>query len=365
MIKIENLSIDLGDFKLKNINLKIQRGEYFSILGPTGCGKTVLLKCVAGIYKPSKGKIIINSEDVTRLPPEKRRIGYVPQDYKLFPHLSVKENIAFGLKLLKNVNIEEEVEKLLELVGLTALSKKCIKCLSGGEKQRVALARAIATRPRVLLLDEPLSALDKKTRKTLQNELKRIHKETKITTIHVTHDFKEALNLADRVAIMNNGQIIQTGEPSKVFKKPNSLFVARFMGAENLFKGEAVPLNDELSKITVNGIKLFAHRKMNGEVYVYINPEEVTLSDQKPKKVSRNIFEGIIKEVLDKGLYLDKISVDIGMPLTVLIPKNFMESLNIEKGRKVYVSFNETNVHIIPSSAAETLKQRTRNLHAY
>ncbi len=347
MIKIEDLFIDLGDFKLENINLEIQEGEYFSILGPTGCGKTVLLKCIAGIYKPSKGRILINNEDVTKLPPEKRRVGYVPQDYKLFPHLSVKGNIAFGLKHLKNVNIEEEVESLLKLVGLTTLSKRCIKCLSGGEKQRVALARAIATHPRVLLLDEPLSALDRGTRKTLQRELKRIHEEIRITVVHVTHDFREALNLADRVAVMNNGRIIQIDYPKNLFKKPGSLFVAKFIGAENLFEGTATPLTTKLSEITLNGIKLFARRYINGKVYVYINPEEIILSERKPINTSRNIFKGTVEEISTKGLYLTKILINVGVPLNVLIPKNLEETLSIKKGAQLYVWFKEGNVHVI------------------
>lgn len=230
MVKIKDLSLDLGDFKIDNLNLTIRKGEYFVLLGPTGSGKTELLKCVSGIRKPENGKISIDGKDVTELPPEKREIGYMPQDYKLFPHLTVEENITFGLDGGENSGPKRRGEELMDLVGVSHLSKRhCTKCLSGGEQQRVALARALAIEPKLLLLDEPLNALDGRTSVKLQKELKRIHEETKTTTLHVTHDFEEATNLAGRIAIMKSGNIRQIGEPRKILEEPNSKFVSEFV----------------------------------------------------------------------------------------------------------------------------------------
>jgi len=229
-VRIENLSLNLGEFKLRNVSLEIQKGEYIGLLGPTGCGKTSLLKCIAGIHNPLKGRIWLNGEEVTHWPPEKRKVGYVPQDYKLFPHLTVEENIAFGLR--NRAFSADWVKELMELVGVSRISKKrCVKNLSGGEKQRVALARALAIRPKLLLLDEPLGAVDSVTNLKLRKEIKRIHDQTKATTIHVTHDFEEIVGLADKVAIMQDGRIVEFEEPRKLLKRTRSKFLAEFIRA--------------------------------------------------------------------------------------------------------------------------------------
>lgn len=231
MVKIRNLTLDLGDFLINNLDLTVQEGEYFMLLGPTGSGKTELMKCIAGIRTPEEGKIWVNGRDITNLPPEEREIGYMPQDYKLFPHLTVEENITFGLDGEKDSKAQGQ--KMMELVGVSHLSERhCAKCLSGGERQRVALARALAIEPKVLLLDEPLGALDIKTNLKLQRELTRIHEETAKTTIHITHDFRIAMNLADRLAIMREGKVQQVGGPKEILEEPNSEFVANFTNLE-------------------------------------------------------------------------------------------------------------------------------------
>lgn len=231
MVKIENLSLSLGDFRIDNLDLTVGEGEYFMLLGPTGSGKTELMKCIAGMRSPETGKIWVDGRDITQLPPEEREVGYMPQDYKLFPHLTVEENITFGL------DGEEESEKrgraMMKLVGVSHLSERhCAKCLSGGERQRVALARALATEPKVLLLDEPLGALDIKTNLELQEELAGIHDKIGTTTIHITHDFREALNIADRVTIIREGKIQQVGGPQEILQDPESEFVASFTDLE-------------------------------------------------------------------------------------------------------------------------------------
>ncbi|HAE92161.1 MAG TPA: molybdenum ABC transporter ATP-binding protein [Tissierella sp.] len=214
MLEIKDIKLKLGRFALNNIDLKINIGEYFVILGPSGAGKTVLLETIAGLYTPDKGYILYNKDDMVLLPPEKRDIGFVYQDYELFPHMTVEDNIIFGLKIRKMDKsiIAEKLYKLVSMLKIEHLLKRYPSKLSGGEKQRVALARAIIISPKILLLDEPLSALDIMIKPTLQQEIKNIHKEFVPTIIHVTHDIDEAIFLADRIGIMNDGNLLKVFE---------------------------------------------------------------------------------------------------------------------------------------------------------
>ncbi len=232
MILLENVSISLGDFSLKSVNLEIPSGEYFSILGPTGAGKTVILELIAGLYRPDKGNILINNEDVDSVPPEKRGVGFVYQDYALFPHLNVYKNISFGLKLRKMPENEMKsiVLELTEMLNITHLLERFPGTLSGGEQQRVSLARALALKPKILLMDEPLSALDPNTKKFLYRELKRIHQAYECTIVHVTHDFNEANILATLVGIILEGQVRQVGIPEEVFENNGDPVVSKFLG---------------------------------------------------------------------------------------------------------------------------------------
>jgi len=260
-VEIRYLWVDLEEFRLCDINLDITDGEYFIVLGPTGAGKTVLLETIAGLHQPRKGRILLAGEDVTHAPPERRGTGFVYQDYALFPHLSVAGNIAFGLRLRRMGRgvIEERVTAIGRLLGIEHLLHHMPGTLSGGEAQRVALARALVVEPRLLLLDEPLSALDPETREALQRELGRIHQELGTTTIHVTHDFEEAVALGDRIAVLKasplralarredrvgdsrrEGRIVQVGTPEEIFRRPANEFVARFVGVRNIFRGEAL-----------------------------------------------------------------------------------------------------------------------------
>jgi len=242
MIEIKNLRVDLGSFQLQEINLDIKQGEYFIILGPTGAGKTVLLETIAGLYPAQGGEIWLNGREITRLEPEKRGISFVYQDYVLFPHLSVRENIAFGLRRGKvgKKEAQDRVEWVVGLLGVSHLLDRKPDTLSGGEQQKVALARALIVSPEVLLLDEPVSALDPQTREGVQHELRQIHDRMQTTVIHVTHDFEEAIALGDRIAVLGEGRIQQVGTAEQVFRQPNSEFVARFAMARNIFAGEVV-----------------------------------------------------------------------------------------------------------------------------
>jgi ABC-type Fe3+/spermidine/putrescine transport system ATPase subunit len=236
MLRLESICLRLGEFRLHDISLHVKAGTYLTLLGSTGTGKTVLLETIAGVHKPSSGSIHIKGRDATHLAPEKRHLGIVYQDYALFPHLTVFQNIAFGLRLrgITERKIKGTVEEMASFLEIRPLLKRPPRRLSGGERQRVALARALVMEPYVLLLDEPMSALDRVTRERIQNELKRIHTQLGVTIVHITHDLAEAFFLADYLAVMKDGRILQEGSPEEVCRRPNSRSVAELVGIENL-----------------------------------------------------------------------------------------------------------------------------------
>ena len=240
IINLEHISHSFGDKKvLQDINLYIKKGEFITFLGPSGCGKTTLLRLIAGFLTPSEGVITLEGKDISELPPHKRPLNTVFQRYALFPHLDVYDNVAFGLKLQKLPveEIDSRVEKVLKLVSMTDYEDRDVDSLSGGQQQRIAIARAIVNRPKVLLLDEPLSALDLKMRKDMQIELKEMHKQLGITFIYVTHDQEEALTLSDTIVVFNDGQIQQIGTPTDIYNEPKNAFVADFIGESNILDG--------------------------------------------------------------------------------------------------------------------------------
>lgn len=245
MIHIENLSVNLGEFHLSNISLQVEAGEYFILLGPTGAGKTVFLECIAGLHTPAEGDIFIGGERVTQWCPETRGVGYVPQDYALFPHLNVCQNIAYGLEEQRVPKEEQKlrVQQMAARLGVAELLHRRVTTLSGGEQQRVALARAMVTQPQVLLLDEPLSDVDECTRQDLSGMLRRLHRETGTTILHVCHNFEETLALATRVGVLHQGRLVQVGTPEEIFRHPQTSFVARFVRMENILAGEGFRCN--------------------------------------------------------------------------------------------------------------------------
>ena len=288
---------------LKGINLTVQRGEFFSLLGPSGCGKTTTLRLIGGFEACDGGQVRIDDVDMAGVPPEKRPVNTVFQSYALFPHLSVNDNVGFGLRFLKCSKSEtrHRVGEALELVRLTGLERRKAHQLSGGQQQRVALARALVLRPRVLLLDEPLGALDAKLRKTLQVELRALHHDVGITFVYVTHDQDEALTMSDRLAVMNDGEIEQVGTPRQTYEEPASAFVADFLGVANLLPATI----DHAGQVVIDGARFAADTKgVIGSCTVVIRPERVRLAalgagqvEAVPAVVERRVYGGAVTQV--------------------------------------------------------------------
>lgn len=348
MIKIHDLSLKLGKFELKNINLEINHGEYFVILGETGAGKTMLVECIAGLHKFS-GKIFIDGIDISNVPIEKRNTGLVYQDYALFPNLNVMDNIKFGLKIRKfsEEAINENVCEISKILKVHHLLDSDVKNLSCGEKQRISLARVLVINPKILLLDETLAALDPNTQNEVKNFLKEIHKERNLTTIHITHNFEEAISLADRLGVMHKGEILQTGKADEIFRNPRSEFVAKFTGAENLFEGIS-RVENRIAIIDVNGIKIYSTNLNEGRVFMIIHPENIVISKNSILTSARNSFKGKICEIskIPRREGIIKVVADVGIPLAVFITKQAFEELNLGINDKIYVYFKANGVYV-------------------
>jgi putative spermidine/putrescine transport system ATP-binding protein len=292
------------------IDLELRNGEFMTLLGPSGSGKTTTLNMVAGFLQPTKGRITIGGRDATRIPPHKRGIGMVFQNYALFPHLTVAENIAFSLARLPRAERERMVRGALSLVGLEGLEQRFPRQLSGGQQQRVAFARAIVYRPRLLLMDEPLGALDKKLREALQLEIRRLHLELGITILHVTHDQEEALVLSDRIAVFRNGHIEQLGSPRDLYDRPKSCFVADFIGEANIFRG-AVGQDGTDATIRGNGWHLRGPAGWNQAVVtgsaasLIVRPDRLSLTPaDSPPSLGRQRILGRVRQVVYLGRVL-------------------------------------------------------------
>lgn len=296
---------------LHDINLEVREGEFLTLLGPSGCGKTTLLRLISGFENPTKGTIFIDGKDVSGLQPHERHVHTVFQSYALFPHMTVFENVAFGLRCQKvpQHEIETRVADVLKMVKLERFVNRKPSQLSGGQQQRVAIARAAVNRPRVLLLDEPLSSLDYRLRKTMQLELKQLQRTLGITFIFVTHDQEEALSMSDRVVVMHEGNIEQIGTPRQVYEEPSNLNVAKFIGEANIFDGEILSVNGKQVTVTILGKQRTSKSPrtfaVGEKIYALIRPEDVRVWGQSEVTDSSDMFAGVVEEVIYKGTTVD------------------------------------------------------------
>jgi len=287
---------------LEGINLSVETGEFLTFLGPSGSGKTTLLRLVGGFERPDEGQIFLEGEEISQLPPHKRRVNTVFQSYALFPHLTVDQNIAFGLQNMRldRAAIQRKVEEALEMVQLAGYGSRLPEQLSGGQQQRVALARALVMEPKVLLLDEPFGALDQKLRKQMQTELKALQRRVGLTFIFVTHDQEEALSMSDRIVVLNQGRLEQVGRPEEIYERPSTRFVADFMGMENIFALVSVEeAGSSLCCRTQGGqiIRVSKQISRNGEVCFYaVRPSKIGLSRTFPRESFANVLKGQIRD---------------------------------------------------------------------
>jgi spermidine/putrescine transport system ATP-binding protein len=319
-----------GRRAVDRVTLQIRRGEFFSLLGPSGCGKTTLMRMVAGFETPDEGTILLDGADTAGVPPHKRDVNMVFQSYALFPHLDVAGNVAFGLKILKVPDVGERVRRALEKVGLAGYERRAPGTLSGGEQQRVALARAVVTGPRVLLLDEPLAALDLKLRKGLREELRRLQRDLGMTFLFVTHDQEEALAMSDRVAVMNGGAVEQVGTPEDIYERPATRFAAGFVGAGNFFEGAG----DGRVVRTPDGLEFPA--SASGEVTLLVRPERLRLEGG-PGIAAR------VEEVIYQGAFATLILRAGARKLVAEGP-----GTHLRPGQDVTVSWRPEDVRVLP-----------------
>lgn len=345
---------DDGVVAVDNINMYFNRGEFVTFLGPSGCGKTTTLRMIAGFDKPTEGKILLNGEDISNLPPNKRPINTVFQRYALFPHLNVYENIAFGLKLkklkvtyekpngerfskiekLSKKEIAEKVAKVLKMVDLEGFEKRSVTTLSGGQQQRVAIARALVNEPEILLLDEPLGALDLKMRKDMQLELKEMHKKLGITFIYVTHDQEEALTMSDTIVVMKDGVIQQIGTPTDIYNEPKNSFVADFIGESNIFSGTMV--GDKKVKFVGHNFDCVDDFAKNEKVDVVVRPEDVVLKDEGKGQV-----DGVIISSIFKGVHYEMV-MKVGKTEIII-----QDTVERKVGEKVSIAIAPDVIHIM------------------
>lgn len=357
MLELKNLTKLYGAVKaVQDVNLTIGKGEFFCLLGPSGCGKTTILRMIAGFEKVSGGQILLNGKDITADSPNKRDVNTVFQNYALFPNMSVRDNIAYGLKIKKvpKPELEQRLEEVIRLIGLAGFEKRMPAQLSGGQQQRVALARALVNRPQILLLDEPLSALDKKISEQTRNELAELQKKVGITFIFVTHNQTEALALADRIAVMKDGVIEHCDAPKEIYERPQTHFVADFIGSMNFFNGTVSQSDQKMTILDISGLGpvALAYNQVlqAGTKVIYcIRPERIKISMLRPA-----IYENGLKGIIRQKNYLGEITkfmveLENAMQISV-IAQNYLLQLSNEfydLGEQVYLNWSQTSGEII------------------
>ena len=351
MLSVKRICKSLGSLAIKDVSFEVQPGQYFVLLGASGVGKSVLLETIAGLIRPDAGQIFLDGKDISHERIQKRKIALVFQNGVLFPNMTVYNNIAYPLrcKKLKSSQIRERVAQLAEDFGFTDLLKRNPQTLSGGESQRVSLARAVASEPRCLLLDEPISSLDVKSRPQMRALLRKINADGQ-TIVHVTHDYTEAVSLGTHIAVMEGGAIAQMGTVEEIFQRPKSEFVARFVGIRNFFRGrleEGGKHQANTRQFTTGGLRFSVLTDSpRGKGFVCIRSEDVTISNAVGSTSARNNFEGTIVDIEPVGIGIEVI-VDIGTEVAALITAESVKALELHCGKKAWVSFKASAVKYI------------------
>jgi spermidine/putrescine transport system ATP-binding protein len=337
---------------VSDINLQIKAGEFITLLGPSGCGKTTLLRMISGFETPTQGAILLEGEDVTHFPPYRRDVNQVFQSYALFPHMTVRENIGFGLRMKKvgKTEADERVRAVIEMVSLGGMEERKPGQLSGGQRQRVALARAIVCRPKVLLLDEPLSALDAKLRHAMQLELKRLQQKLGITFVFVTHDQEEALTMSDRIAVINKGRIEQLGDAAQIYHQPKTKFVANFIGQANIVEAEILSRDGDRAKVRLRGdIELSVNAQYlsadAAKALISIRPEKIHL--QRVRQPD-NCFEATVEEEVFKGATAQLLlKTASGLELSAMVANESSTQESVRKGDKVFCHLHVDDIVVV------------------
>ena len=354
-LELKNLrkSFTLGEYVLQGINLKIEQGEFVTLLGSSGCGKTTTLRIIAGLEQPDSGSVWLEGKDVTNLEPNERDVNTVFQNYALFPHMNVEDNIGYGLKIRKvpKAEIKKKVKEMLELVQLEGYEKRKPAELSGGQKQRVAIARALANNPRVLLLDEPLGALDLQLRRAMQLELKRLQKKLGITFIYITHDQEEAINMSDRIVVMNQGRFEQTGTPDEIYNHPKTSYVATFVGNANILKGKAAGINGSFVQVKIGSeiASIYTDEKVKAgnEITFAVRSENIVLDEN--EMGSAKYLHATVKE---KNFAAGQLRVLLVLSDgTEITASRFGMYANIQPGQKISWYFDPKNAVVVDRDA--------------
>ncbi|WP_442604415.1 ABC transporter ATP-binding protein [Paenibacillus sp. KN14-4R] len=356
-VELKNIQKSFGsNVVVEDFNLQIAQGECISFLGPSGCGKTTTLNMIAGFLEPNQGELIIKGKKMNGVPSNKRDLGMVFQTYSLFPHMTVAENVAYGLKLRKvaKAEIQERVQKVLQLVKLPHVADRYPKQLSGGQRQRIAIARALVTEPSVLLLDEPLSNLDAKLREELREELKRLRQVIGVTTIFVTHDQEEAMYLSDRIVVLDHGKVEQIGTPWDIYNNPASEFVHEFIGKSNRMEGTVDTVEDTIIRLTTNaGISIEAKRRkipftVGDQVSIYVRPEKINVLDSvKSSDSSSNVATGVVRYSSFLGSFTECM-IEAGGELLNVRLQAAPQDLGMEQGGIVKLNWKTEDVYVFP-----------------
>lgn len=351
MIRTEGLTFKIGDFQLHDVSIEIPHGEYFSLLGPPGSGKTLFLECLCGLVRILSGQIYIDGEDVANLEPRARGIGYVPQDYALFPNLSVERNISFGLRInsRSREEINNKIRRAAEMLGIRHLLQRSVYGLSGGEKQRVALARALVMEPKVLLLDEPVCALDEATRQEVCAQLHNIQRLLGLTTIHVSHNLEETFSVADKAAILYQGRLQQIGAMDELLRRPQNEFVARFMRCRNIFSGQVLTQEPDSSntRVRVGDVALLVPGKHEGRIKFIIRPESILLSTNPISNTVGNKFQVKLIRFRDFGNYV-QVELKGALDLVAHLSHAAFAELKVKPQTKLIAVLQAENIHVIP-----------------